>query len=98
MIEPVTSWLLVGCVSAAPQQALNPSHVLFVALKRLQGPSHLVAHPKEYPWTGVEGRERTGEVDKARALFEFGHDTDEEDHADEDEADNNKHGPEQPVD
>ena len=54
--------------------------------------------PQRYPWTGVEGRERTGEVGQARSLFEFGHDTDEEDHADEDEADDNKHGPEQPVD
>lgn len=33
-----------------------------------------------------------------RPLFEFGHDADEEDHADEDEADDDKHGPEEPVD
>lgn len=46
----------------------------------------------------MEGRERTGEAGQARSLFEFGHDTDEEDHADEDEADDDKHGPEQPVD
>lgn len=46
----------------------------------------------------MEGRQRTDGVGWAKSLFEFGHDTDEEDHADENEADNDKHGPEQPVD
>lgn len=46
----------------------------------------------------MEGRQRTDGVGWAKSLFEFGHDTDEEDHADENEADDDKHGPEQPVD
>ena len=46
----------------------------------------------------MKGRERTGGTGQAKSLFEFGHDTDEEDHADEDEADDDEHGPEQPVD
>ena len=46
----------------------------------------------------MEGRESTGDTGRAKSLFEFGHDADEEDHADEDEADNYEHGPEQPVD
>ena len=46
----------------------------------------------------MEGREGTGDTGQAKSLFEFGHDADEEDHADEDEADDDEHGPEQPVD
>lgn len=46
----------------------------------------------------TEGRRRAARVGQDGSLFEFGHDADEEDHADEDEADHDEHGPEQPVD